>query len=109
VTVWTVPATVVRIVDADTVVLNLSLGWYLTLEQRCRIAGVNAPELGTVEGTAARDWAMATLPTGTKVVFVSHSLDKYGRPLGSIKIAGPGGVFRDYVAELIAAGHGVFA
>lgn len=106
-TTWTVPATVTRIVDGDTAVLNLSLGWHITLEQRCRVAGVNAPELSTVEGVAARDWAVAILPIGTEVTFTSHSLDKYGRPLGSIKMTSPQGVVNDYATELIAAGHAV--
>lgn len=106
-TTWTVPATVVRVVDADTIVMDLSLGWHITLEQRCRLAGCNAPELGTDEGDAARAWAVAALPIGTEVVFTSHSLDKYGRPLGSITMTNHVGQSFDYASELMAAGHAV--
>jgi endonuclease YncB( thermonuclease family) len=106
-TTWTVPATVSRVVDGDTFVLILDLGWHITLTERCRIAGCNAPELGTDDGDAARAWAVDTLPLGTPVVFTSHSLDKYGRPLGSITMTSHAGQVFDYASEIMAAGHAV--
>jgi endonuclease YncB( thermonuclease family) len=106
-TTWTVPATVVRVVDGDTFVLKLDLGWHITLEERCRIAGINAPELALEEGQAALTWARGALPIGMGVTFTSHSLDKYGRPLGSISMTSPQGAVYDYAAEILAAGHAV--
>lgn len=106
-TTWTVPATIVRVVDADTFLISLDLGWHITLETRCRIAGINAPELHTDDGDAARAWAVAALPLGTEVTFTSHSLDKYGRPLGSISMTSQQGAVYDYASEILAAGHAV--
>jgi endonuclease YncB( thermonuclease family) len=106
-TTWTVPATVVRVVDADTFLMALDLGWHISLEARCRIAGINAPELHTDEGDAARAWAVGALPLGTQVMFTSHALDKYGRPLGSITMTSPQGAVFDYASEILAAGHAV--
>lgn len=49
-TTWTVPATVARVVDADTLALVLDLGWHITLTTNARVAGIDAPELSTDAG-----------------------------------------------------------
>lgn len=85
--IWTVPATVRRVVDGDTVELELDLGWHITYIARCRVAGINAPELNTPEGQRSKAYADTLMPVGTAVTFISHSLDKYGRPLGEILFA----------------------
>lgn len=104
--IWNVPAEVVRIVDGDTLILDLDLGWHVSMRgQRCRLAFVNAPEMNTPEGRAARDWVVAVLPLGTVVRFVSHSLDKYGRPLGAVILPDSS----DLGLRLLAAGHAVKA
>lgn len=46
---------VVRVIDADTLVLNLDLGFRVHVEIEGRINGVDAPELSTPEGKQARD------------------------------------------------------
>jgi endonuclease YncB( thermonuclease family) len=65
---WTVPATVVSIVDGDTFHLNLDLGWRITYQARVRIAHVNAPEMSTPEGIAARTWAESVVKPGDSVL-----------------------------------------
>lgn len=101
-TTWTVPATVLRIVDGDTISLRLDLGWRITFEANARLLGINAPELSTPEGQAAKRFAAELLPVDTEVVFVSKQLDKYGRPLGSITHNGV-----DFTALMLKAGHAV--
>jgi endonuclease YncB( thermonuclease family) len=85
---WTVPGEILRVVDADTYEINLDLGWKITYRAKVRLAGINAPEIATAEGREARDWITAQLRLGSgefrPVTVVSHSLDKYGRVLGSI-------------------------
>ena len=44
---YTYKATVVRWVDGDTVVLDLDLGFYITRQERIRLARINAPELNS--------------------------------------------------------------
>lgn len=102
-TTWTVPATVLEVHDGDTVRCLCDLGWHISLTTPVRVAGVDAPELSTDAGKAARDFVVGLLPAGTLVTLVSHSLDKYGRVLGSVTL--PDG--RDLTAVLIEAGHGV--
>jgi micrococcal nuclease len=103
VTTWTVPATIARVVDADTLALVLDLGWHITLTTNARVAGIDAPELSTVEGKAARDFVRELLPVGAAVTFLSRSLDKYGRPLGSVTFADG----MDLATVLLQAGHAV--
>lgn len=81
-------ATVLRVVDGDTVHLDADLGFYLELHDRSvRIAHINAPELSTDAGKAAKAYAEGLLGVGSSVTLLSHELDKYGRVLGSISLA----------------------
>lgn len=118
--VWTVPAIVTNVVDGDTLWLRLDLGWHITYDARCRLLGVNAPELVTDEGRDARRFVIDALVgagvylhddrTGERVhpvTFVSHSLDKYGRPLGQVLVSTPQGATFDLGLELMQAGHAV--
>lgn len=97
---WTVPATVLRIVDGDTIRLELDLGWRITLTANCRIIGINAPEMDTPEGKAAKAYAATLLPIDAEVEFVSTALDKYGRPLGHLHRNG-----LDFGSLMLTAGH----
>lgn len=78
------PATVLRVVDGDTVVMRLHLGFESVVQGPCRLLGVDAPELPTPEGVASRDWMRARLPVGEEVCFSGDRRDKYGRPLVTI-------------------------
>jgi micrococcal nuclease len=104
---WTVPGTVQRVVDGDTIVCRLDLGWHVTkMEEPIRILGINTPELWQTGGQEAKAFAEGLLPVGTAVVVVSTrllgSLDKYGRTLASLTL--PDG--RDFATEMLASGHG---
>lgn len=103
-TTWTVPAVVVKVIDGDTIRLALDLGWHIGLTTNVRIDGVDAPELSTDAGKAARTYVATLLPFGQEVMFRSRSLDKYGRPLGALWVEG---LFSDLASLLISSGHGV--
>lgn len=103
-TKWSVPATVVEVVDGDTIRLDLDLGWHMTYRCRCRLVGINAPEMATPEGVAAKTYAQTLLQPGDQVTFDSSTLDKYGRPLGEITF-GPDRLH--FGAEMMKAGHAV--
>lgn len=88
-TVWTVPASVTRVIDGDTIVASLDLGWGIWhKDARIRLARINCPEMDTPEGVAARDFTVMHLNLGGAVVtIVSRSLDKYGRTLAEVKLS----------------------
>lgn len=102
-TVYVVPGTVLRVIDGDTVVASLDLGWDFTLAKATiRLAGIDAPELKTDAGKAAAAFLRGLLPAGTAITVTSHSRDKYGRVLGAVTAAG-----RDVATSLLGAGHAV--
>lgn len=101
---WTVPATVVRVHDGDTLVADLDLGWHVTLQaQSIRLARINAPELSTPSGKAALAFIDTLLGPGDHVTVLSHELDKYGRVLGEVSLADG----RNLSDVMVAAGHAV--
>jgi hypothetical protein len=90
---------VVRVIDGDTVVLNLDLGWHTWRHnESVRLAHVNAPERGErARWAEAKAFVERLLPAGTEVLLISEKLEKYGRTLGRIVLRDG----RDIGAELL--------
>lgn len=66
----------IRVIDADTFVCTVDLGFYVAVRMSCRLAGCNAPERhdpGGPEATAA----LAALLTGQTVTVRSIRPDKF--------------------------------
>lgn len=110
---WTVPGTVVRVVDGDTIVCDLDLGWHVKLRAAIRVDGLASPELNTSAGKVARDYAATLLPIGAPVRVVSKRLlgstEKYGRVLADLSFELPQGqraIDSSYALAMIAAGCG---
>lgn len=98
-------ATVLRVHDGDTVVLDVDLGFRNHIvEMPIRILGINAPELATPAGKEAAAFAQELLPPGTVVMLSSDKdrADKYGgRWLGELAL--PDG--RDFGGVMVHTGH----
>lgn len=95
-------ATVVRVIDGDSVLVDLDLGFYVRVRLSCRLAGINALEIGQPGGAEAREHLSSMLPTGATVVVESVSVDKYaGRFDGRIQLLGGG----DAGAVMVADGY----
>ena len=79
-------ADIVRVIDGDTVYLDLDLGVDTHVYITVRLLGVNAPEHGTPEGDKATAWMREQLPEGLKVRVqtVKDKKEKYGRYLADI-------------------------
>ena len=92
-----------RVWDADSIDLTVDLGFRASLAIKTRLIGVDAPELTTKAGKAARDWVRERAPQGQEVTIHTFRTpgDKYGRWLAAINIPGLG----DLAAALISAGH----
>jgi endonuclease YncB( thermonuclease family) len=102
-TSWTYPAVVERVIDADTLVCLADLGMHVHWRGHVRVLGVDAPELRTVEGQAARAFVVGLLPVGSVVTLMSQKLDAFGRALGQVWLADGS----ELGARLIEAGHAV--
>ncbi len=89
----TYPVTsIVRVVDGDTYIALVDLGFDLALTARIRSARINAPELPTPAGLAAKGWLEQTItgvdPHGFDVQV--RGRDNYGRWLAELVIRSSG-------------------
>lgn len=99
-------ATIVKVVDGDTVDIEIDLGFSVVMKQRVRLAGINAPEKNTEAGMQSKLWLTDRLWVGQKVVVKSErpgAGDKYGRYLAWI-VDGKDGD-RTVNEALVASGH----
>ena len=86
-------AKVLRVVDGDTVDVMLELGFNVSLKERVRLYGINAPESRTrdklekVKGLAAKDFVVKWTEDRADEIVIVTRIDKrgkYGRVLGTI-------------------------
>ncbi|VAX35183.1 hypothetical protein MNBD_UNCLBAC01-949 [hydrothermal vent metagenome] len=77
-------AMVERVVDGDTLLLRMDLGFQVFKEQRIRLAQINAPEIDTEEGRKAYEYLRNRLAEVDFVIVKTHMIDIYGRFLGDV-------------------------
>ena len=83
---YTYEAKVIRVVDGDTVDLDIDLGFHTRVIKRIRLSFINAPERHTDLGKRSKDFLLKSIPEGSKVIIKTQldSTDKYGRVVGEI-------------------------
>lgn len=79
-------ARLLRVVDGDTVHLEIDLGLETYRRIKCRLAAINAPEMSTPAGPPAKARLVELLGTGDALVVhtVKDRTEKYGRYLVTI-------------------------
>ncbi len=100
---WMYPATLVRVVDGDTLRLRVDLGFRLSFEDNFRIADIDAPEVRGEErpqGLLAKAWSENWL-AGKKLVIKSH---KHGKYRWVVEVCADG---EDFGEEIVKAGHAI--
>jgi len=112
-------AELVRVVDGDTVDLIIDLGFDTSRRERFRLYGIDAPEMNTAEGKAAKAWLWDTLQPLEAIYVQTIQLetkakrDKYGRFLAVLygfepflsSADGPKVNSCSFNAEMIREGH----
>jgi len=105
-------AEVIRVVDGDTIIASISLGFDTYVKKTIRFQGFNAPESRTRDleekkrGLAAKDRVIEILKENdNKFLLKSHGVGKYGRCLGEIFVETLGD--DSLQKTLINEGHGV--
>jgi len=101
-------AEIVRWVDGDTVILDIDLGFYVTRQERVRLARINAPELNSQvpyqvrKAKSARAKAKKFAPEGATVLLSTskNDIDRYSRYIGEITIDGKN--ISDYLIQIKA-------
>jgi micrococcal nuclease len=83
-----------RVIDGDTVDLDIDLGFGVTLTHRVRLKDVNAAETRTLnaeektKGLAAKEWLKKELAREGEWIIETTKEDKYGRILGTLYCVG---------------------
>jgi len=110
---WTYRAIVKKIYDADTVTVDIDLGFGVWLRgQSLRLLGIDAPEIRGEEreqGLASRDVLLKWIPLESSVTIVTYkdAKEKYGRWLAEIFIPdeAQGGKLISINEQLVAGGY----
>ncbi len=72
-------ARVLQVVDGDTLDLDIDLGFGVSRKLRSRLARVNAPEIDSSRGRAARDFSINRLRSARTCVVQTVRVDLHGR------------------------------
>jgi endonuclease YncB( thermonuclease family) len=98
-----VPGRVVGVIDGDTLLVDIDLGWRLWRHREpVRIANISCDEKHTPAGRAARSYADELIIQGQGCeLHVLKWQEKYGRTLGLVTINGG----QDFGGLMIQGGH----
>ena len=83
-----------RIIDGDTVDVEIDLGFGITLSHRVRLKDIDAAETRTkdlkekAEGLMAKEWLEKELSKPGEWIIETTKDDKYGRILGTLYLIG---------------------
>ena len=87
---YTYKAKLIDVIDGDTVDLMIDLGFGVHVKERCRLYGIDAPEMPSDAGKIAKAYLESLLNAATGELFVAtrkmtrkpkEKTDKYGRYL----------------------------
>lgn len=94
-------AVVDRVIDGDTIVLIVDIGFDEYACAVVRLARINAPEMSEAAGLEARDFVLSLLPYGSPVQVVATAKDPYGRYVGEVTLQDA----RNLSDAIVDAGH----
>ena len=82
---YTYEAEVIRIIDGDTIEAIIDLGFKVFWKTKIRLAGIDAPEIDTVDGIVAYD-ALRFMIGSSKIKIVTQKdkQEKFGRYLATV-------------------------
>lgn len=80
-------AIVNRVVDGDTILCSVDLGFNIFVKEKFRFAKINAPETSTPEGKEVKS-IVAEMLTDKEITLNVLKQDKYGRWLALIILGG---------------------
>lgn len=97
-------AHLVRVIDGDTVVLDIDLGFRLWATMPIRLLGINTPEMREAAGRVSRQWVIDWFEKNPQFqVATAKDPEKYGRWLGVIRPQSGASLNE----ALVTAGHAV--
>jgi len=84
---YTYKAKVVRIVDGDTIYVDIDLGFFLRQTMKVRLKGINTPEIkgpSRPEGLKVKKFVEDTLADCPSIIVKTSKIGKYGRYIADI-------------------------
>lgn len=84
---YTYKATIARVVDGDTLYVDVDLGFYLRQTMQLRLKGIDTPEIrgeSRPEGLKAKQFVEETLAGCPAVVIQTTKIGKYGRYIADV-------------------------
>ena len=81
---YTYRASVISIIDADTMWVNIDLGFNTYVRQKVRLRGIDAPELAQNEGRRAKSFVEKALKGLEYILIRTSTSDKYDRYLADV-------------------------
>ena len=82
--IYTYSALMTRVVDGDTLVLDVDCGFGIWHDPTIRLRGIDAPEMSTSKGLEVQAILEETLSQWPHVVISTRTRDKYGRYLADL-------------------------
>ena len=78
---YTYEAILDRVIDGDTLLVVIEVGFRIKVHDKLRLRGIDTPELGTPEGERAKKFVQRLLPVGSTMIIKSHKsrMDNHGR------------------------------
>jgi endonuclease YncB( thermonuclease family) len=81
---FTYTATVLRVIDGDTLLVDLHVAFDEEMEKCLRLRGVDCPETSTAAGRAAKRFVAELVGPGDEVILSTTKPDKYDRSLADV-------------------------
>jgi endonuclease YncB( thermonuclease family) len=77
-------AKIIEVIDGDTIIININLGFQIHKEQRIRLAKINCPEITTNKGQDSFHFLLKKATKIKTLMIKTKKIDIYGRYLGHI-------------------------
>lgn len=75
----------IRVVDGDTIDVDVDLGFHVRMAMKIRLLGINAPEMSTPAGKPAKEYLTSLVGSGPlRLRTFKDRTEKYGRYLGEL-------------------------
>jgi len=102
-------AEILRVVDADTLRIRCDLGLNIFTDVTVRLWGIDAPELSTVDGKAAKAFVESMCPVGSivEIETIKDKREKYGRYLVRVYVQ-PALFSKSLNTILVDNGHAIY-
>jgi endonuclease YncB( thermonuclease family) len=81
---YTYVATVEKVIDGDTVWVEIDCGFDTVVREKIRLRGIDAPEVTTVTGRQSKAFVQRRLKQGSMIVIRTLKSDKYDRYLADV-------------------------